>query len=114
MVHGKTHPVHLHLSPRPAVTQPARRHTKPRPLSLGSAPPVPLDPPVEMDEDLTLAEVKLLKKFFDSGPKLLEGFRLIVEAYNGTPCSEKRLQTGVKRLLRDKVSSAFDNFDCRK
>jgi len=104
---------HLALSPRPATAHlPRARHR--RHVSLETSPLAALDTPTETHEDLTLAEVKLLKKVFDSGPKLLEAFRLVVEAYNGQPCDEARLQSGVKRLLRDKVSPPFHNFDCRK
>jgi len=100
---------HLGLSPRPATTHPPRARHR-RHVSHESSPLAALDTPMETTEDLTLAQVKLLKKLFNRGP---DAFRLVVEAYNGKPCDEARLQRGVKRLLRDKVSSPFHKFDCR-
>ena len=59
------------------------------------------------EESITLAETKILKTLFDTGPKLMESFRLIVEAYTGTTCDEHRLQSNIRSLLREKVSSAL-------
>ena len=91
-------------SPRPGH---AHAHNAPRrrPQSVASAGELQMS--TLREESITLAETKMLKKLFDTGPKLMEGFRLIVEAYTGTTCDDHRLQSSVKSLLREKVSSAL-------
>jgi hypothetical protein len=91
-------------SPRPGRAHPPNTPRR-RPQSVGSAGELQMS--ALHEESITLAETKMLKKLFDTGPKLMEGFRLIVEAYTGTTCDEHRLRSNVRSLLREKVSSAL-------
>ena len=52
---------------------------------------------------LSVVEVRLLRKLFDS--KTMEAFRRVVEEYIGQAAEEQRLKKSILRVVRNAVSS---------
>ena len=58
------------------------------------------DTPVD---GLNAAEVRLLRELFDTGSKMVDVFRRVVEEYNGQATDDEKLKSSVSRVVRKAV-----------
>jgi hypothetical protein len=98
-----------------AGTSKARRpRHKRRPASLSVIPISPLgyekssrpDTPVE---GLTPAEVRALRKLFDTGSKMFQAFQRVVQEYIGHSAQDDKLRECVRKVAFEKVSLFIDH-----
>ena len=95
------------------TSKPRPRHKR-RPISISAIPLFPLgyeqssrpDTPVE---GLTAAEVRTLRKLFDTGSKMFQAFQQVVQEYNGHSVQVDKLRECVRKMALDKVSLFIDH-----
>ena len=66
----------------------------------GYAPYSRPDTPVD---GLNAAETRLLRKLFDTGSKMVDAFRRVVEEYIGQAIDDEKLKSCVSRVVRNAV-----------
>lgn len=97
--------------PKTSHGGPSRRGHRPkRPVSISA---IPLSPgsyeassrPETPVQGLNAAELRLLRKLYDTGSKMVEGFRHVLEDYTGETVDDMRLKTSILKVVRGAVSS---------
>jgi len=105
--------------PKTSHGNPSRRtHRERRPLSISA---IPLTPdsydassrPETPVQGLSPTELRLLRKIYDTGSKMVEGFRLVLEDYTGSAIDDSRLKISIQKVVRGSVSSAIVGTDYR-
>ena len=54
-------------------------------------------------DELNAAEVRLLRKLFDTGSKMVDAFRRVVEEYTGQATEDEKLKSSVSRVVCNAV-----------
>jgi hypothetical protein len=99
--------------PKTSHGGPRRSHRPKRPASISV---IPLTPgsyevssrPETPVQGLNPAELRLLRKLYDTGSKMVEGFRHVLEDYMGEAIDDTRLKTSISKVVRGAVSSSIN------
>jgi hypothetical protein len=80
-----------------------RRPASIRAIQLSPTGYEPYSRPDTPGDGLDAAEVRLLRKQFDTGSKMVDAFRRVVEEYTGQAVEDEKLKSSVSRVVRNAV-----------